>query len=56
MERFFNIAGPCNPGKHYMLPGMARLPRVMRLIADEAYFVVHAPRQCGRTTAYALRS
>ena len=25
MERFFNIAGPCNPAKHYMLPAMARL-------------------------------
>ena len=20
MEKFFNIAGPCNPAKHYMLP------------------------------------
>ena len=28
MERFFNIAGPCNPARHYMLPAMARLPDV----------------------------
>ncbi len=20
MEKFFNIAGPCNPAEHYMLP------------------------------------
>ena len=51
MGKIFNIAGPCNPGKHYMLPAMARLPEVMRLIEDEAYFVVHAQRQCGKTTA-----
>ena len=30
MERFFNIAGPCNPAKHYMLPAMARLPEFAR--------------------------
>ena len=27
MGKIFNIAGPCNPGKHYMLPAMARLGR-----------------------------
>ena len=52
--RIFNIAGPCNPATHYMLPAMARLPEVSRLIEDQAYFVVHAQRQCGKTTA--LRS
>ena len=51
MGRIFNIAGPCNPSDHYMLPAMARLPEVMRLIEDKAYFVVHAQRQCGKTTA-----
>ena len=25
MERFYNIAGPCNPARHYMLSAMARL-------------------------------
>ena len=34
MERFFNIAGPCNPAKHYTLPAMARLPEVIR---EKAY-------------------
>ena len=25
MEKFFNIAGPCNPAKHYMLPATPHL-------------------------------
>ena len=52
MERFFNIAGPCNPADHYMLPAMARLPEVISLIRKKQYFVVHAQRQCGKTTAF----
>lgn len=52
MERFFNIAGPCNPARHYTLPAMARLPDVSSLIRKEQYFVVHAQRQCGKTTAF----
>jgi len=35
-----------------MLPATARVPDVMRLIEDESYFVVHAQRQCGKTTAF----
>jgi hypothetical protein len=34
-----------------MLPAMRRLPEVHRLIEQEGYFVVHAPRQAGKTTA-----
>ena len=51
MERFFNIAGPCIPGEHYMLPALDRLPEIRRLLARKQYFVVHAPRQTGKTTA-----
>ena len=51
MERFFNIAGPCVAAKHYMLPATERLPEVLGLIRKELYFVVHAPRQSGKTTA-----
>ena len=51
MERYFNIAGPCIPGKHYMLPALDRLPQIRRLVAREQYFVIHAPRQTGKTTA-----
>ena len=50
MEKFFNIAGPCNPAKHYMLPATARLPGVMRLVEREQYFAIHAARQSGKTT------
>jgi len=51
MARWFNTAGPCNPADHYMLPAMRRLPEVRRLIEQKSYFVVHAPRQVGKTTA-----
>ena len=54
MGKIFNIAGPCIRGKHYMLPALARIPDVRRLIEDESYFVVHAQRQCGKTTAFRL--
>ncbi|MBI3958840.1 MAG: AAA-like domain-containing protein [Chloroflexi bacterium] len=51
--KFFNTAGPCRPEYHYMLPAAARLreENVMRLIETQSYFVVHAPRQTGKTTA-----
>ena len=52
MERYFNIGGPCSAARHYMLPAMARLPQVVSLIRKEQYFVVHAQRQCGKTTAF----
>ena len=52
MERYFNIGGPCFPAQHYMLPAMARLPQVAGLIRKGQYFVVHAPRQCGKTTGF----
>jgi AAA-like domain len=51
MPRHFNIAGPCNPEIHYMLSPLARIPKVMGLIEQQAYFVIHAPRQIGKTTA-----
>ena len=50
MEKFFNIAGPCDPAKHYMLPATARLPEIPRLIARGEYFAIHAARQSGKTT------
>lgn len=34
-----------------MLPALRRLPEVQGLIEQEGYFVVHAPRQVGKTTA-----
>ncbi len=51
MSRWFNIAGPCKAEKHYMLPPTSRLPDLSMLLEQESYFVVHAPRQTGKTTA-----
>jgi CBS domain-containing protein len=34
-----------------MLSPMTRLPQVERLVNQESYFVIHAPRQIGKTTA-----
>jgi len=51
--KWFNTTGPCNPIDHYMLPALDRLDMddMMRLIRQRAYFVLHAPRQTGKTTA-----
>ena len=51
MEKYFNIAGPCIPAEHYMLPALERVPEIRRLINRRQYFVIHAPRQTGKTTA-----
>lgn len=51
MQRFFNTAGPCKEDIHYMLKTTTRLPDVLRLINQQSYFVIHAPRQTGKTTA-----
>jgi hypothetical protein len=55
MTRFFNTAGVCKPDLHFMLPPTRRLPEARELIDRQSYFVIHAPRQSGKTTAlYAL--
>ena len=51
MERYFNIAGPCNPREHYMIGAMRRIGNdVFSLIARRQYYVIHAARQSGKTT------
>ena len=47
----FNTTGPCFPNEHYMLPALDRLPGIRELAAGGNYFVIHAPRQTGKTTA-----
>ena len=51
--RKFNTAGPIRPALHYHIPPLDRiaLPEVLELIREERYFVLHAPRQTGKTTA-----
>ncbi|MEU6730122.1 ATP-binding protein [Nonomuraea wenchangensis] len=48
--RYFNTTGPCDPQRHYMLPPTQRLPQARELIEMDRYFVLHAPRQTGKTT------
>ncbi|GAA2108485.1 AAA family ATPase [Streptomyces synnematoformans] len=51
--RYFNTAGPCLPSRHYMVPAEERLPRAREIVEEGQYFVVHAPRQTGKTTVLA---
>ncbi|OQX07409.1 MAG: hypothetical protein BWK80_49510, partial [Desulfobacteraceae bacterium IS3] len=50
MKHFFNIAGPCNPEEHYMIPSESRCRGLAALIEQKQYFVIHAARQSGKTT------
>ena len=51
--RFFNTAGPIVPAKHYHVAPLGRVDRdeVCGLIEDWRYFILHAPRQTGKTSA-----
>ncbi|MBA4455889.1 hypothetical protein FHK99_05390, partial [Cylindrospermopsis raciborskii CS-506_B] len=51
MAKQFNTAGPCKANIHYMLSPTGRLPQLKALIDGENYFIIHAPRQVGKTTA-----
>ena len=50
--RFFNTAGPIKPELHYCLPPLERwnLDEILSLIDQQKYFVLHAPRQTGKTS------
>ncbi|MCY3763037.1 MAG: ATP-binding protein, partial [Gemmatimonadetes bacterium] len=51
--RFFNTAGPIRPQDHYHIPPLERLDLagLRALIQQKKYFVLHAPRQTGKTSA-----
>ena len=51
--RFFNTTGPVRADKHYCVAPLSRLnlDDVLGLVRDERYFVLHAPRQTGKTSA-----
>ena len=53
MEKFFNTSGPTIPDDHYHLDSLSRLdwPEIQQLIRTKRYFVLHAPRQTGKTSA-----
>jgi hypothetical protein len=50
--RFFNTEGPVNCTDHYCLPPLIRvdLDDILALIAQKKYFLLHAPRQTGKTS------
>ena len=51
--RTFNTEGPVVAADHYHIPPLERidLDAVLGLIRDKKYFVLHAPRQTGKTSA-----
>ena len=52
MERFFNTAGPQIPEDNYTIDPLSRfnLDEMLSLIRQKRYFVLHAPRQTGKTS------
>ena len=51
--RFFNTEGPVRADEHYCIPPLERidLDEVLDLVRSKKYFVLHAPRQTGKTSA-----
>ena len=51
--RKFNTEGPVVAEDHYCIPPLQRvnLGEILELIRDKRYFVLHAPRQTGKTSA-----
>ena len=50
--RKFNLEGPVVSERHYCIAPLSRvnLDKILELIADMRYFVLHAPRQTGKTS------
>ncbi len=51
--KYFNTAGPVNQPEHYKLPPLSRWDQeeLLSLIKQKKYFVLHAPRQTGKTSS-----
>ena len=52
VAKFFNTAGPIKPKIHYNVDPLHRmdLDEIQLLIDQQKYFVLHAPRQTGKTS------
>ena len=50
--KFFNTAGPVNKDMHYKIDPLHRwdLEEILHLVKQEKYFILHAPRQTGKTS------
>src|SRR6056297_2368721 len=53
MEKFFNTAGPIIREDNYCIDPLIRINKdeIMTLIAKKRYFILHAPRQTGKTSS-----
>jgi len=49
--KYFNTVGPINPQNHYFLPHRLDWNQLTDFIEKQYYFILHAPRQSGKTTA-----
>jgi hypothetical protein len=51
--KFFNTAGPVNQPDHYKIDPLSRwdLNEILTLIKQNKYFILHAPRQTGKTSS-----
>ena len=52
VAKFFNTAGPIQPDIHYNVNPLIRfdLEEIEQLIYQRKYFILHAPRQTGKTS------
>lgn len=52
MQKHFNTTGPVHPDEHYCIDPLTRIDweEVQHLIAMKKFFVLHAPRQTGKTS------
>ena len=52
VPKFFNTAGPIQSDIHYNVNPLTRinLDEVIELIQQQKYFILHAPRQTGKTS------
>jgi len=51
--KFFNTAGPVNQPEHYKVDPLGRwdLAEILNLVEQRKYFILHAPRQTGKTSS-----
>jgi hypothetical protein len=53
IPKYFNTTGPCEERQHCMVPPLPRVPEAKGIAEHGGYFVLHAPRQSGKTTTQA---
>ena len=52
--RLFNTSGPNILAKHYTLPRLELIERGKKLVNNDRYFTIWAPRQTGKSTYFRL--